>query len=882
MSGQKHTFADTLAAEGPRFIGSTTMVVLGPEAISVPRLVPAPPWEVMPEIGIELSHADLQELARVSRDGVVDVPDESSSSQLILALDRFGLLQSGEVLGSMPFEPADEPSAVPSLVADRGGEYTVGSPVSFGVDRSGRFTAYEHDGSPWVSLDADELWAIRGFATPTTIEAVGATLSGLELGSGGFDGLVDRLAASGFLRPANPSAGKPVSDADAMRRALKSDAAMRDHARQVNARLDATARDRSIEVGYHPARLVAVQVAGNIPPLSTGMVLAHAIGHLPEEAAAAFDMEPRWITHTDDIVVEPGAGSVYLFTSYLWSHERNLDFAAVVKAADPNAITVFGGPDCPASAADTELYLRTNPQVDVAVRGEGEVTFTEMLAALAPSLREGNPDLRALDVVPGLTYRLGDEQVRTADRGRLEDVNVVPSPYLTGVFDTFGHTRGMGMAIIETNRGCPYGCTFCDWGSATNSRIRKFDLDRVFAELEWCAVHEVPKIFMADANFGIFARDVDIARHVADLKGRYGFPQRFITNYAKNTVKHLSEIVTVLAEGEVISEGLLSLQSMDDDTLNAVRRSNIKLDKYEALAREFHVARMPLFVDLMMGLPGQTVGSLREDLQQCIDREVMAKCHATELLVNSPMNEPEYRSEHRIEVTRAPGPTGVGASNALRIGPSFVVATSSFTRDDYEQMHRMRRSYLMAENFGVLRHVTRFVRRETGMREIDLIEAMRADATADPTSWPMLALALLAIPDAMVPPVTWRWFTDEVGRYLVDRGRITPGSDLDTVLAVQQAVLPASGRRFPEQIQLTHDYPAWLATVLSAKDEGRLHDWERVTPRLTDFGPVDFEVSDQFDLCNQVLGRGSAIQAYMDWELTSPVARAVPAHYRIN
>ena len=34
--------------------------------------------------------------------------------------------------------------------------------------------------------------------------------------------------------------------------------------------------------------------------------------------------------------------------------------------------------------------------------------------------------------------------------------------------------------MLESNRGCPYGCTFCDWGSATLSKVRNFDLDRVY------------------------------------------------------------------------------------------------------------------------------------------------------------------------------------------------------------------------------------------------------------------------------------------------------------------------------------------------------------------------------------------------------------------
>ena len=185
------------------------------------------------------------------------------------------------------------------------------------------------------------------------------------------------------------------------------------------------------------------------------------------------------------------------------------------------------------------------------------------------------------------------------------------------------------------------------------SRIRKFSLDRVFAELEWCAKNGVKQIFIADANFGIFERDVEIAARVAELKSMYGFPQAFYTNYAKNTVKHLKQIVDVMVRAEIMTEGLLSLQTMDEGTLATIKRSNIKVAKYDDLAMEFRRAGLPLFVDIMLGLPGSTTASFQNDLQQCIDREVTAKIFQTELLSNSPMNAPEYRSEQRIEV--APG-----------------------------------------------------------------------------------------------------------------------------------------------------------------------------------------------------------------------------------
>ena len=100
---------------------------------------------------------------------------------------------------------------------------------------------------------------------------------------------------------------------------------------------------------------------------------------------------------------------------------------------------------------------------------------------------------------PGLAEGLRREAVviTRGETDRITDVDSIPSPYLTGLFDSFAAGPGRA-AMIETNRGCPYGCTFCDWGSATLSRVRKFDLQRVFDELEWAAKNRLETVAIAD------------------------------------------------------------------------------------------------------------------------------------------------------------------------------------------------------------------------------------------------------------------------------------------------------------------------------------------------------------------------------------------------
>ena len=61
------------------------------------------------------------------------------------------------------------------------------------------------------------------------------------------------------------------------------------------------------------------------------------------------------------------------------------------------------------------------------------------------------------------------------------DLGIYPSPYTTGEFDHW--VDGKFYLPIETNRGCPYGCTFCDWGAATLAKIARLSDERVFGEV---------------------------------------------------------------------------------------------------------------------------------------------------------------------------------------------------------------------------------------------------------------------------------------------------------------------------------------------------------------------------------------------------------------
>ena len=628
-----------------------------------------------------------------------------------------------------------------------------------------------------------------------------------------------------------------------------------------------------LETGRQRIRVIPVMRQRALPPLALGMLMASARAYNDGQLQEHYHFLPDWEPRVIRIEDYARQSSVFLFSNYIWSHEENLRLSARVKQVNHCNLTIHGGPDVPKYPGDTEAYFRDHPHVDIAVHGEGEQTLCHILEVLAGRIGDGDVDLSPLKHVPGLSFRDGEEVVRTAPREQIADVNDLPSPYLDSSFGVYEKAPPASVTL-ESNRGCPYGCTFCDWGSATASKVRRFSLERVFAELEWCARNQVSSIFMADANFGMFERDVQIARKVAELKGRYGYPKAFTASYAKNKVKYLKQIVAVHTEAGVLTEGLLSLQSMDPHTLDAVARSNIKTEKYDELAAEFRKAGLPLFVDIMMGLPGSTYESFADDLQQCIDREVAAKIFQTELLTNSPMNAPQYREKYQIETaTAARGLTNTKLSDESGLGRNVVVATSTFTREDYQQMLDLRQVFRVFENCGVLRHVARFMRQATGMREIDFIDSVRRKVRANPGQWPCLAFTVKSMSKIMIPPGSWGELIAEVRDLILTTFDVADDAAFETVLAVQHAVLPSRDRKFPYKIHLKHDFSSWHRDMISAKDRGSRQTWHLEIPSLASYPAAVFEVSDPADVCRFGIGFDSDEDPYNDWELMSPIAR---------
>jgi hypothetical protein len=273
-------------------------------------------------------------------------------------------------------------------------------------------------------------------------------------------------------------------------------------------------------------------------------------------------------------------------------------------------------------------------------------------------------------------------------------------------------------------------------------------------------------------------------------------------------------------------------------------------------------AKLPLMIELMMGLPGSTLSSFADDLQQCIDRELPVRVNHTELLVNSPMNDPGYRAEHEILTSE---PLGPGRQAILK-------STSSFTEDDFGRMERLRVLNLLCENFGVLRLVARYVRQETGRREVDFYQQLEADATAE--RYPVMHLLVNLGSSMMAPPFSWGLLFGELRRYLVHDLGLADDGALESVVRVQHALLPAHGRAWPARLELPHDVAAWHKALIDAKNAGHRDDWTELVPHVRELGANTVVIDDPDGVTLRSLGINRELNIFgVHWELESSFQR---------
>jgi hypothetical protein len=255
-----------------------------------------------------------------------------------------------------------------------------------------------------------------------------------------------------------------------------------------------------------------------------------------------------------------------------------------------------------------------HPAVDVAVIGEGEQTFADLLRLWSDDRRASSyiPLASAeaaadpLELIPGVAFRDGAAVRFTAERVSLSDLAVIPSPYLSGYLDV----PDDGMLMVEVSRWCPYSCSFCLYGRNMGARLgsRYFGLERVLAEIRWGRDQGIRRIHFVEANLNLVPLFWPLMAALEDLNA-----DGQMTFYAELRGEHLTDEVVAALDRANVRYVEVGLQTANPVALKAsLRRTDLR--KWAAGTRRLYERGIEVFLDVILGLPADDEAGVAETL----------------------------------------------------------------------------------------------------------------------------------------------------------------------------------------------------------------------------------------------------------------------------
>lgn len=412
--------------------------------------------------------------------------------------------------------------------------------------------------------------------------------------------------------------------------------------------------------------------------------LPHAIANIWAYAAQHKDITDEWEAVTfeflrkdiDTVVDSIKDPTVAAFSWYSWNKNYTIEIARRVKEKYPNCVVIFGGPEVSELTERVEkFYDEYSDFVDYTIHGEGEQTFVNLLRYIN----------HASEIPQGVTHK---DNMAVTFGERIDDLSTLASPI--PIFDKIlaDHPTMKISGTLETNRGCPYSCTFCDWGSLTYAKVKKFPVAMVNELIDWYGKVGTSYVIIADANFGIFKdRDLDFLKRIVDAKERTGFPESYGMAWQKNSTTHTVEMIKYLTEHNLARGLTLSVQSMADEVLENIKRKNMEISKFSDVLYLCNSENILTYSEMILGLPGETLESWTTGINTLLEagQHNQIEFWLCQVLQNAELNSPEYVAEYDIETVYMQEYLNGSSDEVfdnLSEGANVIVSTKSMPRRD--------------------------------------------------------------------------------------------------------------------------------------------------------------------------------------------------------
>lgn len=441
------------------------------------------------------------------------------------------------------------------------------------------------------------------------------------------------------------------------------------------------------------------------PALATVYLKTHLEVNRPEIAEQVEWLPPIQLEKTNEELIEiinKEKPDLFCTGHYIWNHDNIIKQLEYIKPYIPTTTKiVVGGPHIDVSQRLD--FFQKHPFVDYAVYASGENAFMDLLTSLVTGKK-----LIAFNTSNIAWYDYDRDKQIVAEWKYVPQTKISPYLYNREFFsaiikDIFAQGYQISMPY-ELTRGCPYACTFCDWNSGFSNKTTR---RKGSYEDEIDLFHElgIKNILLSDANVGQYEEDIALVEYVLqkNLKESAGF--KIDANFSKlkkdNVLKMMHIIARINTNDFTENTGLgfmLSVQDINEEVLENIDRPDVGWDKHLEMAYELREA-YPMIqtkVQLIQGLPGQTLQSWRNTLAEVARHHLVLQPFLHSLLPSSPAYQnPEYAAKWNPVYSDS---YRYSADHKYFRG-TFLSSCSSFTQEDMVEMTVLTNFYATLTQF---------------------------------------------------------------------------------------------------------------------------------------------------------------------------------------
>ncbi len=426
-------------------------------------------------------------------------------------------------------------------------------------------------------------------------------------------------------------------------------------------------------------------LSGRYFPYGIALVASYLKREFPEISIDLFKYPDEFSEY-----LEKNNPKIACFHNASWTENINYEYVKKIKKYSPETIIIFGGPNYPIEYSKQKIFFENHPLIDFYIKGEGEIAFT----ILFEKLKRFNFNIKGFkqnNTNSGNCYYIyNNELIQGETLERIKTLDIIPSPYLSGMLDKF--FNGIFEPILQTTRGCPFNCSYCQEGQSYFCKVHRFSLERIKEEIDYIAKKaKVNELMLADSNFGIYPEDLEICKEIALSREKYDFPKFFGLSSGINkeiTIKALS----VLKYRTFVA---IPVQSTDSQVLENINRRNVPIEQLIGIAKDIRANNGTSFSEIILGLPGDSKEKHFKSMLDMVEADIdIVRAHQFIMLPGSEASKEEIRKKYGLTTRFRVQPRCFGEYSAYgEKFPAFeideiCIKTNTLSYQDYLECRR--------------------------------------------------------------------------------------------------------------------------------------------------------------------------------------------------